>query len=211
MTKANNPRATGPRTAEGKKIASENSIKHGLFSKVLVFKNLDEEAEYKGLLESLFKSLRPTGRLEEILVEEIAICSWRLRIPMQWAEREIRNREGRSINRTIQHFIGKSDVLEMPLPGIGNASLGAGHVDDGGGFGWECRELLLRVVNDEREQSASTGGGSDHDENNQRYAMELRVVDPMDTILRYETKVKRDLYRAIEQLNRLRQLELQSS
>ncbi len=203
-------RATGPRTPEGKKIASRNSIKHGFFSKVLTFKDAGEEAEYQDLLQGLFDTLQPTDRLQEILVEEIAVCCWKLRVSLAWAEREVRNRASRSINRTIQHFVEKSDVLDVPLPGIEDAPRDAGSVDDGlGSPGWECKEMVLRVTNGEQEQSghaAMAGTDRSADTSTEAYAVEVRVADPMDTIMRYDTKIHRDLYRAIEQLNRLQEL-----
>ncbi len=71
-------RGTGPRTKSGKRIASRNATKHGIFSKVVVLPS-ESEAGYKKLLAELRQDRRPVGKLEEILVERLANNEWRRR------------------------------------------------------------------------------------------------------------------------------------
>ncbi len=70
--------ATGPRTEPGKKRASQNAIKSGILSKVILLKD-ESRAQYLSLLEGLQESLKPEGMLEELLVEKLATTSWRYR------------------------------------------------------------------------------------------------------------------------------------
>ncbi len=78
----NAKKSTGPRTPNGKTIASRNSIKHGLYARDIIIDSphLREDAsEYKNLLESLIEELKPTTLFQESLVIKIANCLWRSR------------------------------------------------------------------------------------------------------------------------------------
>jgi len=71
-------KATGPRTEQGKKRSSRNATKHGVFSDVVVLKG-ESKAEYEELLTGLRESHRPEGMSEELLVEKLAVFTWRQR------------------------------------------------------------------------------------------------------------------------------------
>ena len=73
----NSLHSTGPITAEGRGIASQNSRKHGLCSKQIVLPG-EDPAEYDALRESLFRDYAPSNETERTLVEEVAAGSWRL-------------------------------------------------------------------------------------------------------------------------------------
>lgn len=75
-------RSTGPRTEEGKNVVRWNALKHGLLAREIVLptgSGHEDAGEFRFLLEQLRHDLRPAGALEEILVEKIAVCYWRLR------------------------------------------------------------------------------------------------------------------------------------
>ncbi|NQU42009.1 hypothetical protein HQ520_01900 [bacterium] len=74
----NAQRSTGPRTPVGKTQSSQNSIKHGLLAKA-PFRYDESEREWKSLAEAMRQDLAPVGAMEEILVERIIGCIWRLR------------------------------------------------------------------------------------------------------------------------------------
>jgi len=82
-------KATGPRTPEGKEISKRNALKHGIFSEVTVLPG-ESSQEYQSLLTRLQEALQPEGRLEELLVEKLAVFSWRLRRLLQAEGAEIR-------------------------------------------------------------------------------------------------------------------------
>jgi hypothetical protein len=74
----NAQRSTGPTTAAGRSASSKNALKHGLTARDVTV----DEAEAKrftAFRDDLVADLAPEGALEEQLVQEIAICSWRLR------------------------------------------------------------------------------------------------------------------------------------
>lgn len=78
----NASRSTGPKTEQGKAVASRNAITHGLATSDIVINSphLKEDAQqYEHLLKSLFEELRPEGVLQQHLVVKIANCLWRYR------------------------------------------------------------------------------------------------------------------------------------
>ena len=70
--------STGPRTPEGKATSSRNALKHGLLSSAALLMGEDPEA-LASLGTDLRGALQPYGALEELLVERIVSCFWRLR------------------------------------------------------------------------------------------------------------------------------------
>jgi hypothetical protein len=68
----------GPRTAKGKVIASRNALKHGIFSNAIQLTSESHE-QYDSLLTGLWEHFKPMGMLEEVLVEKLAILTWRYR------------------------------------------------------------------------------------------------------------------------------------
>ena len=77
--------ATGPKTADGKRIAARNATTHGLFARDVVLTHLGEDpAGYEALHLELAADLRPPSLLEKHYVEKIAAASWRLRRLHRW-------------------------------------------------------------------------------------------------------------------------------
>ena len=74
-------KSTGPRTPTGKLHSRRNAIKHGLFSRHWMdFELLGENSqEYEELLNDLFDQHQPVGRAEELEVERITLCWWKLK------------------------------------------------------------------------------------------------------------------------------------
>ena len=73
----NSLHSTGPVTAAGKAISSQNATRHGLTSRHIVLPG-EDPAEYDALRDSLVKHYRPANETERTLVEEVAAGSWRL-------------------------------------------------------------------------------------------------------------------------------------
>src|SRR6266498_5242325 len=69
--------STGARTEEGKRVVASNPIRHGLTAKTVVL-NTESQEEYDALRAGLRDSHQPVNEQEELLVTEIADCSWRL-------------------------------------------------------------------------------------------------------------------------------------
>ena len=157
-------RSTGPRTSEGKHVVRWNVLKHGLLAQKAVVpagpgqENLDE---FRFLLEQLRRDLQPHGAVEEILVEKIAVCYWRLR-------------------RLLHSEMGE---LQKGL---------ASAVDEAA-----SHQRILKMVG--REMTEEEEDRWIETEQDCRRVPESEVVDKL---LRYETKLERELYRALHQLER---------
>ena len=96
---ANSKKSTGANTIEGKLVVAGNALKHGLFAQRLILtdENLDEYAQ---LMDGLINSLNPIGALEQLLVEKIAVATWKqLRLTRaESASIELDRRMDRAVN-----------------------------------------------------------------------------------------------------------------
>lgn len=66
----------GPKTDEGKKIASRNSLKTGTYSKLVVLPN-ESQQEFDQLVEQFQKDFYPNDAVEMMLVREMAVITWK--------------------------------------------------------------------------------------------------------------------------------------
>lgn len=69
--------STGPRTAEGKTISSQNALKHGLRANKLILPGESQE-DFELLREDLVAEYQPTNTTEALLVDQFVIDTWRL-------------------------------------------------------------------------------------------------------------------------------------
>ncbi len=77
----NAKKSTGPKTPRGKAYSRRNALKHGLFVRHITdFEALHEDPyEFQALINGLWDQYQPIGKAEEIEVERIALCCWRLK------------------------------------------------------------------------------------------------------------------------------------
>ncbi len=73
-----NRKSAGPKTENGKSVASKNAITHGLTSTHVVIRG-EDQGEFEELRKNLEEEIEPVGVQEFDLVETIAICMWRRR------------------------------------------------------------------------------------------------------------------------------------
>src|SRR3974390_885016 len=79
--RANALRSSGPRTEAGREIAKMNALKHGLAAKELVIEHEDPAPPHPALAPlraGLIAEPQPVGQTESLLVEDLAVCWWRL-------------------------------------------------------------------------------------------------------------------------------------
>lgn len=77
----NGPLSKGPKTKRGKSHSRHNAFKHGILSDALLITEgpgAEDKAAFYEWLRSLRLAWEPEGDREEELVEEIAICDWRV-------------------------------------------------------------------------------------------------------------------------------------
>ena len=81
VNRANAERSTGPRSEEGKAIASLNAVKTGLTGRTVLLPS-DDAAAYAAHIAEYENEYKPAGLRERELVQSLADTSWRLkRIP----------------------------------------------------------------------------------------------------------------------------------
>lgn len=76
MTIKNTKRSGGPKTAEGKLVASQNSLKTGTYSNVAVLPHEDQE-EFNLLVDHFNRDFSPKDVIEISLVRELAVITWK--------------------------------------------------------------------------------------------------------------------------------------
>ena len=74
----NAQKSTGPKSAAGKAVVSQNARTHGLLSRSLIVKGESQE-EFSELLRLLVEEFQPVGLVENALVERVGIAIWRQR------------------------------------------------------------------------------------------------------------------------------------
>ncbi|MBU1044556.1 MAG: hypothetical protein KJ915_09215 [Candidatus Omnitrophica bacterium] len=100
----------GAVTDAGKAIVAHNAVKHGVFAQDLIISSGDgreNEDEYIELLYNLTKSLNPSGQMEYLLVEKIAVDFWRLRRVLRFETGSIR----KYLDMVIYDYYNKEDGL----------------------------------------------------------------------------------------------------
>jgi hypothetical protein len=71
--------STGPRTAEGKAIASRNRTGHGIYAMSPVVDGLESAEDWSVYRQAMLASLAPVGMVEETLAERGILTAWRMR------------------------------------------------------------------------------------------------------------------------------------
>lgn len=253
----NAQKSTGPRTAEGKAKSSLNAVKHGVLSKSVAVSGhyyIEDPLDFISLQSELEQNLRPVGRVEELLVERIATCAWRLRRVLKAENGEIRlsadtgtlehlkqrQRTGEAMARhgnptgswcspAVRYHVDALKRLRERVQMDGKFTIEA-LCEFSGAF--ENRETVLTErLKQFLEADASGGNNSQHGQDVLAYLDEkitdfeevcqnmvegeiredmarldaaiLPSVEILDKLQRYETTLERQLYRAMNQLERL--------
>ena len=200
--RANAQDSTGPEDCTKTK---HNATKHGYRGKKPIFQNAEEEEQYNALLEELDGYYQPEGPIEEMLIEEIARCRWSLDDLHSWAVREISNR--RNATKAILQGVAENyDEERLPLFTTASGS------DSAAQLGWDCQGLIVRTgsKNFEREEARSGTDKLGKTDKTGDVQIEVKLNTSMDSILRYQAALKRDLYRAIRTLGEIQQQRLDS-
>ncbi|MCK5126186.1 MAG: hypothetical protein KAR42_08010 [candidate division Zixibacteria bacterium] len=78
-------KSTGPKTPEGKDIASQNATRHGLYSNRIIIQSphyREDPITYEALDKIVNKSLKPESHTQMLLADEIINNLWRSRRAM---------------------------------------------------------------------------------------------------------------------------------
>ncbi|MHC4509558.1 MAG: hypothetical protein ACYTAO_11460, partial [Planctomycetota bacterium] len=103
-----NAQKGGVKTADGKAIVKYNALKHGLLTKEVVITvgdGAENPKEFQALVDDLQTQLAPSGTLEEMLVEKVAVAYWRLRRAYRYEVGLIRQ----ELDTATEDFYGEED------------------------------------------------------------------------------------------------------
>lgn len=192
----NAQKSTGPKNVSSVK---HNALKHGLLAKHIVFSDEEEKTEFAAFMEELEKDLSPDGVLQHMLVVEIGTCWWKLERLVPLEMEDIRNRPV-ACRELLLRFISKAEDERVSVlsPDVSCAENREGMQN----LLWDCEEVVLRAGSTNHDAI-----GEDLSETNGSSVMELRLTRALETTLRYEGSVKRDLYRAMSILHKLQSEE----
>ncbi len=191
-------------------MARWNALKHGVLSQGAVLPT-EDRAQFEELHKNLREDLKPEGALEELLVERIAICFWRLRRILRYdfgikEGNDFKLRSGKEVwiaklekidkLTSVRQQIAQNGANEKMKKAVAkelNLAVDPSTVSD---------ELLLSLANQGLAQLRESLPAIKADV--EAFALESALAGKRtDTLLRYETANERQLYRALDQLERL--------
>jgi hypothetical protein len=193
VNRRNGKLSKGPKTSEGKAIAAQNSLKHGLLAHQILLPNEDAN-KLAEMGERLRAELQPTGELESLLVDRIVELTWRL------------SRFGKIEAGILSwHYYGvlaeragkKAAKQTRKIPGPLDNHLGVygekTQVLDPAEHGQALAEQ--RKHESDRESDTATCG--------EAFVRDSRRENALPKLSRYETAVERSLFKAYHELQRL--------
>ncbi len=70
--------STGPRTAEGKSVVSQNATKHGLTATYPVIRTPEEQTQFDEMSDSFLEELRPYTPSEQTQFKQLILAAWNI-------------------------------------------------------------------------------------------------------------------------------------
>lgn len=183
------------------------------------FESGEIKADFRELLTQLIEDLRPEGVLEEMLVEKIAICYWRLRRAIRCEVGEIRSAQaGTSLmkrfedqwNIDMSEFPNESQALEDSSRNLEETDESTlpriQELDESRSKEVDMYKTALAESRDAMKALRSNVWQvmeKIDDSHSVPLINSLPGKEAVDKILRYETAIERQLYKAISELERL--------
>lgn len=178
-----------PRRSTSRSVARWNALKHGVLSEGAVLPT-EDRSQFEELHNNLREDLKPRGALDELLVEKIATCFWRLRRVLGHDFR-FEPDESEDKRPVIIHI----DVEDYPSP--------VKSIRGVDGIPVESNDTYTKANADAGTAQLQSSLATDDMRTKAKTPTSVDDYKRMDTFLRYETTIERQLYRAIDQLERL--------
>jgi hypothetical protein len=185
-------RSTGPRTAAGKERVRLNPLKHGLLARDILLPDEDPNA-FEELAQRIRTETEPVGVEEELLVERMIGCMWRLhrltrvengilafeyfRILAERAGTEARNYEHRSDD--AQALLDQLQPVTIADPAKHGEAIA-------------------------RQQAMARHADGDTPTLGHAFIRGVSGADALSKLSRYEANIERGFYRALHEFQRLR-------
>ena len=201
----NSRSSTGPRTKQGKSNSSHNALRHGILARKVVLDTHEQRAEFRELRHACKKEFSPEGLLEKFFVDEITIIFWKLGITEGLQAQELLRRQ------ELSDDVGSIFHEDLELP-ISDDDLPLDR-------GWDCERLVVRAVSGQDTSKSVAARGpavvqnqvinafqnSQNSNSQEAGHLEFEAVlgNSLANMTRYQTGLKRELYRAIEMLRKI--------
>jgi len=180
----NATRSGGPKSERGKAITRGNALRHGLRAEqVTIFDERPED--FEALCGSLYDSLKPQDPLQEQLVDRVAVCFWRLRrIP----NLEAGIVEYQSLHNDLQNLATEIKKHTDPIASFTGSSLGTGEIPA------SLKRQRTQILNKLGNGQSAYG---------EAFCRDIKSHDALGKLSRYESQISRELFRTLNQLERL--------
>ncbi len=201
--RANSLRSTGPVSPAGKATVARNAVRHGLLARQPVLSGEDLGAFHE-LRDGIQASLRPSGGLEQALVDRVVSIVWRLQrltiieagiltsftagVLESRAEAALRPRLGQ--DASIRKLLSDRFAKTVTKPALTFSPVDSTEREDA------TRELAIARAEKRRPEVALAAG----------FMRAVAETDYLGLLARYETTLSRDLDRTLDRLARLQEL-----
>jgi len=221
----NAQRSTGPRTLEGKAKSRWNALQHGLLAKAVIPPSLEPyepRADFDSLLAALREEFAPASAIEELLIERIATCYWRLARLLRAEAGAVAARQSdycRSLAARDEHRRSHTTGLESVLASLqadgpsaapSRSSLAAMRrwLIENDDESWEDCPLdqLFDEARAHLEEHRQEPPNRQHELAVEADCRSLPEMDQIRFFARYEAALDRQLYRALNALERFQRL-----
>ena len=221
----NAQKSTGPRTLEGKAASRWNALKHGLLSRAVIPPSLEpyeSRADFESLLAALREEFAPASALEQLLIERIATGYWRLArllraeagaVAARKTEYRRRLAEGdaqrRSYTTELAAFLDILQAEEAPsAPSQASiAALRAWLIENNDETWEDCPpDQLFDAARADLEESRQEPPDRQQNLVILEDCGSLPEMDQIRFFARYEAALDRQLYRALNALERFQRL-----
>lgn len=184
--------ASGPNTPQGKAVARMNATQHGIYSNSPVIPGVESEEDWAAHRNELIDTLAPSGALELMLAERVALLSWRLLRVARYERGAIATRQEQVV-----------DELQRRLEGERRHSV----IREGSRASEEIDELMLgpsmRASIDARHPVESIDTTVNRREQEEGFLRRERLLPDeatLNKVMRYESHLNRQLFQALHEL-----------
>ena len=186
----NAQRSTGPKTNKGKATSARNALQHGLTAEKFVVQDEDPQA-WAGCREALRAQFDPVGPVEELLVDRIAGCGWRLlragRVEASVFRHQVHDQEARRLR-------GQARDLEIKD--------GFDHLSK------DTLRTIASVISDPEQhegllcQAAAADAARDQEPLATTFISDATSANALSKLSRYEVTLEGSFYKALHELQR---------
>jgi len=195
--RANAQRSTGPRRPDAVRY---NALKHGIFTRNLIFNSDQEQQEFHDLISGLAAEYSPAGPSESALVAEAAVALWQLSNVNGWAAQEFQSRRT-AADAILKRLAQSEHCQEIPLFSAGGA------LHRSAPHGWQCEELVVSASSASSESEKLRDDTSAKQDN---WHVQAKLQTSLNSILRYQAALERKLFRALAMLHQIQRERLEA-